>query len=260
MNYFFETRGNDIMAKIFYTLDFDAHLHGHIEMGYIISGRSDLYIEDKKYPIKSGDFFIIFPHQVHRYENSEGIKTYIMIFPPSITPEFSHVFLQSIPKSPTISADSATKQLIDLLFKEYGHLSAEAVRGFILSLLGMLFERINFTAQDKYNISTLKNILIYCDEHFTDHISIDDAAEELHISRSHISHVFKQKLRTTFGKYICDKRISYACGLLKNTSLSVTDTAFASGFDSVRTFNRAFLNYTGSTPREYRKNKGRPMT
>lgn len=257
MDYFFESKTENIRAQIHTSLDFGAHLHEHIELGFLLSGSTDLYLEDNKYHLKSGDFFIVFPNQIHRYEQSHEVRAYMIIYSPALVPEFHGLFSKNIPQSPIISGNnSAAKRLTGLFFEEYNSISAETVRGFILALTGMLFKNIEFIEQDKYNISTLKNILIYCNEHYTDSITIENVADSLHISRSHISHIFKNKLNTTFGNYICAKRVNYACGLLKNSAISVTESAFASGFDSVRTFNRTFVKYTGRTPREYRKNQG----
>ena len=254
MDYFFEEKPDSISIQLNDTLDYRAHLHDHVELVYVISGSSDLFLEDKMYHVQQGDFLIIFPNQIHRYENSNNANAYVMIFSPDFIPEFRSIFSKKLPICPVVDGDTknATK-LAKLFFSEYHSLSVEITRGFTLALTGMLLKNMEFADFDKYNISTLKNILIYCNEHYTEPISADSVASALHISRSHIAHVFKSKLNTTFGNYICSKRISYACNLLKNTTLSVTESAFASGFDSVRTFNRIFIKHTGVTPREYRK-------
>ena len=253
MNYFFEQHG-DIAISDMETFDFAAHLHNHIELCYMIDGCTDLYIEDKCYRIEKDSFFIIFPNQIHRYENSHNINAKMLIFIRDLIPEYNSVFSEKLPVSPVADKNiSGAAELIMLLCREYRTLDITAVKGFITALTGLLFRSMEFHAVDKYSISTLKNVLIYCDAHYTEPITIGSVANELHISRSHISHIFKSKLNTTFGDHITAKRIKHACRLLKNTTATVTETAFASGFDSVRTFNRVFVQQTGTTPKEYRK-------
>ncbi len=123
------------------------------------------------------------------------------------------------------------------------------------ALLSLLVESVELKNADIYNISTIKNLLIYCDEHYTERINIDDAAKALHISRSHISHIFKDKLCSTFERYITEKRIGYSCSLLKCSEESITNIAYMSGFESIRTFNRVFAKYIGCSPREFKKSK-----
>ena len=59
-----------------------------------------------------------------------------------------------------------------------------------------------------------------------------------------------------FIKHIGNLRVNYACDLLETNS-SVTEVAMASGFSSIRTFNRVFLRVMGMTPREYLKQNQR---
>lgn len=57
-----------------------------------------------------------------------------------------------------------------------------------------------------------------------------------------------------FKDFINSLRVDSACSLLVKSS-SITDVAYASGFSSVRTFNRAFLKHMHVTPREYVRQK-----
>ena len=254
MDYFFEARDSDINVSKIQTLDFNAHLHSEVEMGYLIDGSATLYLDDKEYKVKKGEFFVIFPNQIHKYEKSKNISAYVIIFSPDILSELQKVFMCRIPENPVVRENIAdAKKLIEFIGELKNSSAPEIYKGLMLSLSAMLFENMKFVKTDKYNVSTLKSLLIFCDEHYTEPINIDDAAEYLHISRSHIAHIFKGKLNTTFGNYINRKRINHACRLLKNSNCSVTEAAFASGFESIRTFNRIFISYTDCSPREYRK-------
>lgn len=254
MNYFFEERTNEIQAFIATGMDFDAHLHEHIEFGYILSGSCDLYTEDKCHKLNAGDVFIIFPNQIHRYENSQHINAYVVIFSTDLLNEFKTTFLNKLPRSPVIKENmSYTLKLFDIFFDKKTELPFESQRGIILALIGIVMQSLTLINQDRYNISTVKNMLIFCNSHYSEPITINDAAEHLHISRSYAAHIFQNKLNTSFSQYINDKRVRLACDILKNTQLSITETAFAAGFSSLRTFNRIFAKFKGCTPREYRK-------
>ncbi len=255
MRYRFENRKNGIDRYMVDNLNTDAHLHEHIEMGYIISGSSELYIEDKRFFLNSGDAFIIFPNMIHRYESSNNLCSYLIILNTEFMPEFGKTFLNKVPISPVISGKTPhIRRLLDIFFDITTPLPFESMRGIILAVTGIMLENTEMENRDRYNISTLKNILLFCESHYTEPITIGDVADNLHISRSHVSHIFKNKLNTSFGKYINEKRINLACDILKNTQTTVTETALDSGFSSLRTFNRIFAEKMGCTPREYRKN------
>lgn len=258
MDFVFEQRANTITCSLSKNLNCLAHLHEHIEAVYMISGYSELILEDGRFPLNPGDFSFVFPNQIHGYENSDNARAFLLIFSPELIPEFSGIFAKKLPVSPVVqNVNSEVVTLIKLLHSqcEASHEeSNEIVRGIILALTGILFKEFEFTDLNKYNISTVKNILLYCNEHYAEPITIDDAAKALHISRSHLSHIFKERLNSTFGQYISKRRIEHACLLLKHGKCTVTEAAIASGFDSVRTFNRVFSGIVGVTPRDFVKN------
>lgn len=258
MDFVFEQRANTITCSLSKNLDCLAHLHEHIEAVYMISGYSELILEDGRFPLNPGDFSFVFPNQIHSYENSDNVRAFLLIFSPELIPEFSGIFAKKLPVSPVVSnVNTEIVTLIKLLHSqcEVSHEeSNEIIRGIILALTGILFKELEFTDLNKYNISTVKNILLYCNEHYSEPITIDDAAKALHISRSHLSHIFKERLNSTFGQYILKRRIEHACLLLKHGECTVTEAAIASGFDSVRTFNRVFSGIVGVTPRDFVKN------
>lgn len=255
MRYFFEDKKNEIESGISANLDCPAHLHEHIEFGYVLSGSSDIFVDDKLYKLNVGDVFIVFPNQIHRYENSKNLTSYLTIFSSDYLPEFKKTFMNKIPQSPVITENTLhILKLFDIFFDKNVNLSVQAQRGIILATAGIAIQNLTLVNQDKYNISTVKNMLIFCNSHYSEPITISDVADHLHISRSHAAHIFQNKLNTSFSQYINDKRMTLACDILKNTHMSVTEVAFSSGFSSLRTFNRIFSKYMGCSPREYRIN------
>ena len=55
-----------------------------------------------------------------------------------------------------------------------------------------------------------------------------------------------------FEQFLNIYRADYARDQLLHTNASITDIAHSSGFQTVRTFNRVFLEQTGMTPSAYR--------
>ncbi|MBK8456167.1 MAG: helix-turn-helix transcriptional regulator [Phyllobacteriaceae bacterium] len=59
------------------------------------------------------------------------------------------------------------------------------------------------------------------------------------------------------SQYINGIRIERACDLLRKTDLSITESIYASGFQTKSNFNREFRRVTGLTPSEWRKSTTR---
>ena len=253
MSFIFEKRDNSIEFFRSPSINFKPHLHEHIEFVYIVSGKCDLYVDDKYYSLKKGDISVVFPNQIHGYENSIDLDAYVLIFSSDILYEFKELCYNKIPSSPILkNGNELILNLLCLYFDNKPTLPFESQRGIILSIFGLAFENVNFIDQDKYTFSVLKNILIFCNNHFHEQITIQDVADNLHISRSHIAHIFRNKLRTSFSEYLNIKRITLACNLLNNSNLPITEIAYSTGFSSIRTFNRTFAKLKGCNPRQYR--------
>lgn len=79
-------------------------------------------------------------------------------------------------------------------------------------------------------------------------------AEELSISASYLSNLFKKKYGIPFQDYILKKRMEKAAILLISTDLKNYQIADQIGFDSAYYFNSKFKKYYDLTPKEYKNN------
>lgn len=131
--------------------------------------------------------------------------------------------------------------------------SQQMSKGYILILLGMLFDLLTLSDSKDSNTDALKSILIFCHENYTREISLDIVARNLHMNKYYVSHLFNGKLKISLSDYINKLRITDACRFLTETTDCITKIAYKSGFSSLRSFNRHFQRITGFTPMNYRK-------
>ncbi|NRA43031.1 MAG: helix-turn-helix transcriptional regulator, partial [Pseudomonadales bacterium] len=89
----------------------------------------------------------------------------------------------------------------------------------------------------------------YLTEHYQNDIDVDQLAEQFKVSRSYLMREFKQATSQTINQFLTAHRIDIAKKLLMDHS--VTETAFAVGFNNSNYFSTVFKKMTGKTPREF---------
>lgn len=235
------------------------HLHHHIELVYVYEGSTNVAIGSNNYLLNKDDVMIVFPNQIHSYSFEYQTKNmcYILIYSPDDYPEFKDIFNLKIPINPVINkSDTEIKdQFINIIkhFESNNAYKDTLERGHMLILLSKIFDLMKFTDQNSYNLSTIQNVLLYCDNNYTSDISLEKLAAELFISKFYLSHIFNEKIKINFSNYINALRINDAMQQLRQTTQSITEIAYSVGYKSIRSFNNQFVNQTGITPSEYRK-------
>lgn len=73
-------------------------------------------------------------------------------------------------------------------------------------------------------------------------------AEVSGVSAAHFARSFKEAFGLPPHRYLLTRRIEQATTLLRDTELSITDIAFATGWESLGTFGRIFRDITGLSP------------
>ncbi|TWU07666.1 helix-turn-helix domain-containing protein [Stieleria varia] len=91
------------------------------------------------------------------------------------------------------------------------------------------------------------------DSEFFEARSIDEAAEELGISRRSFTSQFHSITGETWLHRVRRLAIAHAKKLLSDSELPVASVAFECGFNDLSTFYRQFKSQTGRSPSRYRK-------
>jgi AraC-like DNA-binding protein len=99
----------------------------------------------------------------------------------------------------------------------------------------------------------IKQAAEYLRNNYLRDISREGLAASLDISPNHLGKFFKIYTGKKINEYISDLRIREAAKRLReNKNENVINIAFSVGFESLSTFNRAFLKIMGITPSEYK--------
>jgi transcriptional regulator GlxA family with amidase domain len=68
------------------------------------------------------------------------------------------------------------------------------------------------------------------------------------VSPAHFARSFRQAFGTPPHRYLLTRRIEQATALLRDSTLGITEIAFATGWESLGTFGRTFRDITGKSP------------
>lgn len=103
------------------------------------------------------------------------------------------------------------------------------------------------------NHELIKKAILYISQHFTENLTLEEAAGHVHLNPAYFSSVFKQSTGSSFKEYLNMVRIEESKRLLANTDYTIIDIAVAAGFEDQSYFSKVFKKYTGLTPRQYRQ-------
>ncbi len=119
------------------------------------------------------------------------------------------------------------------------------------------FKNIKIKKSKNGYIDKIEKILLEERRYLDPNISLESLAEELQLSKSHLSRIINAELNLSFSAYINSLRIEDAKRYLKNPEFSnytLVAIGLEAGFNSKSTFNTVFKKYTGLTPSQFKKN------
>ncbi|MBR2188301.1 MAG: helix-turn-helix domain-containing protein [Eubacterium sp.] len=100
-------------------------------------------------------------------------------------------------------------------------------------------------------------VIRFIQQNYRSNISLNDAAEEVHLTTTYLSYVFHKETDITFSEYLQTCRIGHAKELLEQTDERVRDIGLLVGYNDNRHFSKMFKKATGLTPQDYRKRFGK---
>lgn len=103
-------------------------------------------------------------------------------------------------------------------------------------------------------IRRINRVQDHIEEHLGQPLTIEELSQAAGFSKFHFSRIFQSMLHESLAHYVNRIRMENALFLLAHrTDKNMTDIAYELGFTDSAVFSRAFRNYYGVSPREYRK-------
>ncbi len=259
------------------------NLHQQIEFVYILYGTLALGIGTELFHLEKGDFAVIFPGQIHHtqvFDDPENCASMYLLAPPSLAGGFQEILKTKVPVSPLIKASDVHEDIrytLHALYRDQtaserlaGKASGSAApklpaagenelrstvhAAFIHLLLCRALPLLTLTdRKESPGMDLAARVSAYLENHFRENITLSSLARALYVSPYSVSRIFASAFRTNFNGYLNDIRVEYVCEMLRRTDKSVTEIYEDAGFESQRTFNRAFRERMRMSPREFRE-------
>ncbi len=241
----------------------------HYLFHYCLSGTGTLYAtnskgESIKYQIKSGQGFMLFPHQICTYIADNEIPwEYVWIEFDGLrakeTVELAGLNIDQ-PLYKARYKDLSEKMKDEMLyivnhreespFHLIGHLYL-FIDNFVRSATSAQIDKGN-SLRDFY----IKEAFSFIEQNFQNDISVEDIASCCGLNRSYFGKIFRENTGKSPQEFLISYRMVKATELLKLTRLSVGDIGNAVGYPNQLHFSRAFKNVYGISPRQWRNEHG----
>ena len=246
------------------------HIHNNAyEIMLIKSGNVDYFINNVTYHLTKGSLTFICPNDIHGlfikddtpYERMpiHFEESFAKSLSTPITDLFScfHSHKQEYLCHLNNKQMAEYEQYIDTIIanlNEKGFGYDVRVKACLLMILLLANEAAQSTDTSLGDISPkiIRDTISFVDTNLTSDISIQTIADYLNISRSRLSHLFKEYTGTSLWNYIITRRIQYARKLLLNGG-SITATCYECGFKDYAHFVKVFSKINGVSPGKYAK-------
>lgn len=250
---FYETKhsihGDLLKTEMGADFSFPAHLHNSFELITVTQGEMLVTVDKIQYTLTPGQAVLIFPNQVHSLRTEHHSRHRLCIFSAKLVQAYSSTYMSKLPESNLFSPRAFYLQD---LWSLSGTDDLLKIKGVLYCLCSEFDAAANYRERSGEKGDLLQRIFAYVDANYSASCSLTDLAAATTYHPVYLSRFFKQCTGLSFTDHVNRYRIGEATYMLKNTRQKMIDIAFSCGFNSLRSFNRAFKAVTGMTPTEYR--------
>ena len=230
------------------------HYHSLYEIYYLEQGICRYLIEDELFELLVGDVVFIPKGAIHK-TSYEDMHSRLLVNCSDDYIEGTEIKKAFVYRNKKHSAKIFA--VLKDIEREYLHsdsFSNRLIKGYIQQILAIVHrtenEFKNTRVQNKYAVKALD----YLGDNFTGEITLGALAEKLSISPEHLSRIFKKETGLGFNEYLSLLRLKKAESVLKlNDNRSISEVAFACGFNDSNYFCEKFKSVYGMSPLKFKK-------
>jgi AraC-like DNA-binding protein len=273
-NYEFEIISNRVFFKNKKDNEppFRPHRISHFGILFTMKGEGYHFIDFKRYPYEKGTVIFLSKEQVHAFERNEDREAYLLTFTEAFLEKSSfgpnlmrlltlfnfhlyHPVLQLEEKQFEILL-----QLVMRMKREYENpdddFSQEIIQSALkvfLFLSERLLRKKQATSPKHLYHEEFVQFQFLVKEHILENNQVQFYADALGISTKKLNRITQAIVNQPAKDYLVEMLVLEIKRLLVNSSLSVKEIAYKTGFDVPTNFVKFFKKSTGLTPMKFRK-------
>lgn len=242
------------------------HWHNSMEIVYILNGIMDVTVNDRVTRLFGGDFVIVNSRDIHSTHCIGSSRILLLQLPYSFLkehiPGYEFVRFQDTGGPFSFPGQNKLKPLLDQMAELYSDQSTIGRLKLTSLLYSLLSELVadymvhiseNAKLKNDRNFNRLSLIMDYVKEHYTENLSVSDAAGLLHLEEAYFCRFFKKYMGQTFLEYVNSVRLRYIYEDMMKTDLTLSEILERHGFHNYKVFSRMFKEIYGTTPGKKRK-------
>ncbi len=203
-------------------------------------------VDDKSYVIKDNSVFIADTFCMHSYVKltEEPSESILLIIPTSYLVEYNELKNGQALKTHVTENEKLVHEIHMLanFIKEHDN-NEKLKQNYVNAMMILLLEELGLTtAAAKQDVTTIKNVLLYIEEHFREDITLDSISKYFGYTTCHLSRVFHSYFTMSISRYINNMRIKYIESR-KNAASNLLSLIYESGFQSPQTYYRNLKDY-----------------
>ena len=238
---------------------------------FMIDGEACFHIADNDYTVSVGDILIIPSDTMYWAKTENSCEYFFFHFSGEIKEtdtvpfweeinnrfsfhlqECSHdcVFF-NLKTSDKTAFDKIHAAIIDCI--EYRSRSTHAGRLLVDAEFMKIMLILGEISEKTYNRipPVLERMIICIKKNLTKPIRLSELCVRCSVSAPYASRLFKKHLNMTATEYINSEKLYYACELIKNTSMNISEIADYLGYCDVFYFSKLFKRKFGKAPSEF---------
>ena len=251
------------------------HWHNDLEINLIREGEAIFQVYQKSYRVRTGEGFLLnrnVPHSCSSPGNEHVRYSTILVRPDFLYGDFGsdverkcfQPFLQNsaIPCIYLTGFDENGKEILQKLnqveeaFDRKRFCYELKIKGLLCEVFAMILyghrqELTKFVPANLQELERLEKMLNYLNMHFTEVISLQDLADQVHLSREVCCRLFKKMTGKTITGYLEEYRVNKSFSLVQSGQYSMTQITEMVGFSNPSRFASAFRKRFGCNPGEY---------
>lgn len=244
--------GNYNFNTMVHTEEYAPHFHKNLEVLIVQDGEVSVTVGGVTVCARVGEAVLVLSNQIHSFVPKEQSRVWVAVFSEDFVPKFVAETKGRQGSTPLFTLSPSVGMLVrDHLIEHEGSLLMK--KACLYALCDAYSAAVTWETRTNKSDSMVGALLDWLAEHYAEDVTLIGAARYFGYEYHYFSQLLSGRYNINFRRLLNQYRVEAAIDLLEHTALPITDIALKSGFQTIRSFNHTFREYTGRTPREYRE-------